>query len=148
MPNEENQNNDKCKRAESGAHRDSRRRVGIAASIRAIPNLADSDEDEDEWPVGPENWPRIESWTPVVQEKKNPDRNEDNGEDEGNSSGTTVLGHGRPPLPCTTRAEGKSVSERLATLYNNAGTGKNWESRLEASSTNSQAKAWPPHGIG
>src|SRR5712692_109710 len=107
VPEKDDQNSDKRKHADGGADGNSRRRVGIAASICGIPNFSDSDENEDERPVGPKNRQGIESWTPVVQEKENTDRNEDDREDEGNSSGIAVLGHGTPPLSCTTHAEGK-----------------------------------------
>src|SRR5713226_2145142 len=107
VPKEEDQNKDKGEGADGGADGDSRGGVGIAASIGGIPDLTDSDEDKNEGPVGLENRPRIESRTPVMQEKETPDRNEDDREDEAISPGMTVLGHGTPPLPCTTHAEGK-----------------------------------------
>src|SRR5229473_194251 len=107
MPEKRCQNDNEHKRPTGGADRDSPWRARIAASLRVIPNFSDTDKDENERPVCPENGQRIESRAPVVQEKESTDRDEDDREDEGDSPGIAVLGHGRPPLPCTTHAKGK-----------------------------------------
>src|SRR5207244_10982840 len=86
-----NHNDDKCNRPNGGADGNSLRRVGIAASIGAIPNLADSDENENERPVGRKNRPRIERRSPVMQEKESSYSNETDRENERKYPGIAVL---------------------------------------------------------
>src|SRR5205807_9973621 len=107
VPQQNDQHRDKCDRAKGGSDGNSRRCVGIAASLQVIPYLSDADEDENERPVGPENRHGIETGMPIADEKEGADRHEDDREDEGNSPGIAVLGHGTPPLSCTTHAKGK-----------------------------------------
>src|SRR5260370_8089361 len=92
----QDQHGDESDRADASADGNSRRRIGIAPSIGAIPNLPDSDKDENEWPVGPKDWAGVESRTPVVQQKKGSHGNKDDWEDERHSPRLTVLGHGTP----------------------------------------------------
>src|SRR5204862_329407 len=106
-----NQNDDKRNRPSGGADGNSLRRVGVAASIGAIPNLADSDENENERPVGRKNRPRIERRSPVMQEKESSYGNENDRENERDSPGIAVLGHGTPPL-LVLRARMKNSSAR------------------------------------
>src|SRR5882757_7776374 len=107
VPQKNDQHDDKRDRANGGADGNSRRCVGIAASSHVIPYLSDADKDENERPVGPENGHGIEARMPIAEEKESADRNEDDREDEGNSPGITILGHGTPPLSCSTHAKAK-----------------------------------------
>src|SRR5437870_11968171 len=107
MPKKDDQNDVERQHPYGRSNGDSRRRIRIAASVRGIPNLTHSDEDKNERPVIPEDRPGLEIRTPAVHEKEATDCDEDDGKDEGDSSGIAVLGHGTPPLSCTTRAKGK-----------------------------------------
>src|SRR5882724_1315479 len=107
VPEKQNQDNDECKHADSGAHGNSGRGVRVAASVGTVPNFSEAYENKNERPVGRKNRPGIECRTPVVEEKKSTDGDENDREDEGDSPWLTVAGHGIPPLPCTTHAEGK-----------------------------------------
>src|SRR6266853_1520583 len=107
---DEYRNESDCTDATADGNR--RSRIGIAASIRAIPNLPNSDKDENERPVGPEDWAGIESRTPVVQQKESPHCNKDDWNNERHSPGLTVLGHGTPRyLVLRTRKENSSASD-------------------------------------
>src|SRR4029077_5069768 len=107
LPKEHDQHEYKCDRSNASANGDSRRGIGIAASLHAIPHFPDANKDKDERPILPENWSRLESGAPIAQQKEATDRNEDDRENERHSSGIAVLGHGTPPLSCTTHASGK-----------------------------------------
>src|SRR6266851_7099563 len=107
VPEENDQDEDKRDRTNSGADGNSRRGVGIAASLHVIPDFSDADKNENERPVGPENRHGIETRMPIAEEKKSADRNEYDRKDEGTSPGIAVLGHGTPPLSCTTHAKGE-----------------------------------------
>src|SRR6266481_5223191 len=107
MPEKRSQNNDERKRPKGSTDGDSLRRVGIAASLHVVPYFSGADKDENERPVCPDNGNRIEGRTPVVHKKESADRDKNDREDERNSRGLVVLGHGRPPLSCTTHPKEK-----------------------------------------
>src|SRR5229473_8280866 len=111
VPEKHDQHGDESDRADARANGNSCGCIGIAASIRAIPNLPDSNKYENERPVGPKDWAWIESRTPVVQQKESSHGNKDDWEDERHSPGLTVLGHGTPRyLVLRTRKENSSAS--------------------------------------